>query len=138
MASEWAGQRGLCCNRDAVLRNFRQLVWRCLGVYDEFVEIAGVDGGVRNVDGPAVLHERLILAPRQPHHVGALGVLQADSPVHTVQARRGKRCCGKRCCPLIPDVRGLLGGDAALHGARAGRGRRGSQLSHFFIVAHRR
>ena len=136
MASEWAGQRGLCSNRDAVLRNFRQLVWRCLGVYDEFVEIAGVDGGVRNVDGPAVLHERLILAPRQPHHVGALGVLQADSPVHTVQARRGKHW---HCCALIPDVRGLLGGDAALHGARAWRGRRsGGQLSHFFIVAHRR
>jgi hypothetical protein len=49
-------------------RYLRKLVRRGLRVYNEFIEVSGIDCGIGDVARPAVLHQRLVLAPRHPNH----------------------------------------------------------------------
>ena len=82
------GAQGTCRSDEAQRRyeadahrfNARRYLWklvrRGLRVYNEFIEVSGIDCGIGDVARPAVLHQRLVLAPRHPNH--ADGAVASD------------------------------------------------------------
>ena len=60
-----------------------------MGVYDELVEVPGVDGCVVKVAWPAVLNQRFVFAPRQPHHNATQNSGRSDTQM-SVKCGRGR------------------------------------------------
>ncbi len=73
-----------------------------MGVYDELVEVPGVDGRVVEVAGPAVLNQRFVFAPRQPHHNATQNSGRSDTQM---SVKRGRCRAGLLRILLVEAVR---------------------------------